>query len=859
MKVSLNHIRYYQQRYKWSADPVSDNIEVLLERIGAQLGAVEEVIDLGKKYESIIVAKVVSCVHHPDADRLHVCKIDDGGKARNVERDPDGYVQVVCGAPNVREGLVVVWLPPGSVVPESADKDPFTLETREIRGQKSNGMLASPRELALGDNHDGILEIDEKDAKPGDDFAKLYRLDDYVIDIENKMFTHRPDCFGMLGVAREIAGIQHQAFTSPEWYKAIVPIESQADGALRLTVTNEIPDLVRRFVALPMSDVTVRPSPLWLQINLIRLGVRPINNVVDLTNYYMLLTGQPLHAYDYDKVKELSNGDQALIVVRHPKPGEKLTLLNGKVIEPRNEAIMIATNNQLIGIGGVMGGASTEVDNNTKNIILECANFDMYSIRRTSMTHGLFTDAVTRFTKGQSPLQNLAVLARMVSDFEELVGASVSGPLIDDNHLEAAVTERQSMYPPVKLDAEFINMRLGLKLSADEMKTLLQNVEFKVDVNGDELTVVAPFWRTDIELREDVVEEVGRLYGYDKLPLKLPRRDLTPAAKDLPMTFKSNLRRVLSKAGANEVLTYSFVHGNLLDKVGQKREDAYQLSNALSPELQYYRLSLTPSLLDKVHANIKAGYDRFALFEIGKAHMKPNGDPVQPPTGEVPGEFERLALVFAANAKASQVYVGAPYYQALAFLMSIFKACGIENEVQLEPLDPGRYVGGTKTKIPQYEVSRAASIILGNINLGDIGEYRATVRRSLKLPEFCAGFELDITALAEAASNHQSRYQTLPRFPKVEQDICLKVAADMAYQQLLEFVQAKSDEVKPANSLLTVEPLDIYQRGDDQGHKQITFRLSIASYNRTLTDSEMNKMLDQVAASAKQTLDVERI
>jgi len=295
-------------------------------------------------------------------------------------------------------------------------------------------------------------------------------------------------------------------------------------------------------------------------------------------------------------------------------------LLNGKTIDPRQEAIVIATDQTIIGLGGVMGGATTEVDSDTTAIILECASFDMYSIRRSSMAHGIFSDAVTRFNKGQSPLQNLAVLADIVRAIQELTAARLASALIDDNNVAAETQARNALYPPIRLTSSYINDRLGLALAAETMATLLKNVEFSVDYDETSLTVKAPFWRTDIELREDIVEEVGRLYGFDKLPLALPLRPLTPASQDDLLELKQTVRTVLSQAGANEILTYSFVHGKLFDNVGQDKALAFKLGNALSPDLQYYRLSLTPSLLDKIHLNVKAGYDQFGVFEIGKAH-----------------------------------------------------------------------------------------------------------------------------------------------------------------------------------------------------------------------------------------------
>jgi phenylalanyl-tRNA synthetase beta chain len=845
MKVSVNWIKQFVD---FELPPVDE----LVQKIGAQLGAVEEVADLGQRYQGIVVVKVVACDKHSNADKLSVCKIDDGGKAKDVERDNDNLVQVVCGAPNVRAGMLAVWLPPGVTVPITVDKEPFAVEARELRGVVSNGMLASPKELAIGDSHEGLLEIDK--GQPGDDFAQLFKLDDSIVDIENKMFTHRPDCFGALGVAREIAGVRHRSFKSPEWYAMDTKLPEPNDETLPLTVTNEVPELAPRFTVVTIGGVKVGPSPTWLQVALSKIGQKPINNIVDLTNFYMLVTGQPLHAYDYDKLKALSGGEAAL-VVRNPKPAEKIKLLNGKEIEPRAEAVMIATDKQLIGIGGVMGGTETEVDENTKNIILECANFDMYSIRRTSMAHGLFTDAVTRFTKGQSPLQCRTVLAKTVADIQKLTGGQVAGSVIDDNHIDQTVLERGSLYEPVKVTTEFINVRLGLELSADEMKQLLENVEFQVDVTGNELTVKAPFWRTDIELREDIVEEVGRLYGYDHLPLMLPKRDLTPTRRDPLLDLKATIRDQLSKAGANEVLTYSFVHGDLLEKAGQDKQQAFQISSALSPDLQYYRMSLTPSLLEKVHPNIKAGYDQFALFELGKAHV--TGELDQDDTN-VPKEVNALSFVYAA--KGSQT--SAPYYIAKKYLMSLLSGFQLRQAVSLEPLENADLYKNPwiEQMTAPFEPHRSA-VLRDEKGLiwGVVGEFKASVRKALKLSSSAAGFEIDPLLLTGNYSQTTQSYVSLPRFPKLTQDITLKVSADLTYQELFDFTWNEVQKSHPKNTLAQLDPRDIFQRDEDKEHKQITFRLEIASYERTLTDSEVNKLLDQIAGAAKTKFGAERI
>ncbi len=874
MKISLNTIKFVNQHYGSAGDPAPHGLDDLVEKIGAQLGAIEEIIDVGSKYEGVVVVRIVSCEKHPNADKLNVCAIDDGGVTSDVERDENGHVQVVCGAPNVRAGLLVAWLPPGSTVPESVGKDPFVLGTRELRGVVSNGMLASARELALGDSHEGIMEIgldsDETAPKPGTTFADAFHLrGDVVLDIENKMFTHRPDCFGFMGVAREIEGIYNRPYKSPAWYTLDAEIPDVEVGVLPLTVSNELPDLVPRFCAIIMRKVTVKPSPQWLQIDLAKVGQRSINNIVDYTNFFMLETGQPLHAYDYDKVKALSRqaDGSAEIIIRHPRHGETIKLLNGKEVEPRAEAIMIAAGDRLIGVGGVMGGADTEVDETTKNIIIEVANFDMYSIRRTAMAHGLFTDAVTRFNKGQSPLQNRAVIAKIVDEIRKFADGKVASELIDDMHVPAEVVERGSVHPPVILTADFINTRLGSQLSADEMKTLLTNVEFDVavdfldhnDQSVQSLTVKAPFWRTDIEIPEDIVEEVGRLYGFDRLPLELPRRSIEAADRNELIELKQKVREVLSRSGANEVLTYSFVHGKLLEKAGQNPEQAFKLSNALSPDLQYYRLSLTPSLLDKVHPNIKAGHDKFALFEIGKGHNLMHADD----DDGLPSEFEMLDLVYAAKDTKSitgdKTQAGAAFYQAKLQLETLANAFGLE--LAYAPIKDDMDYPVTKP----YDLKRSAMVSIkatGDLPdqfLGMVGELRQEVLKNFKLPQQTAAFGIGLRELLAGSKQASLGYRPLPRFPKIEQDICLKVPMAMTYAELYDFVTATLESSKLENSYHSLSPVDIYQRPDDASHKQITLRLSIASYDKTLRDTEVSGLLDQVADAAQTSFGAERI
>ena len=493
-----------------------------------------------------------------------------------------------------------------------------------------------------------------------------------------------------------------------------------------------------------------------------------------------------------------------------------------------------------------MGGADTEVGADTKKIILECASFDMYSIRRTSMAHGLFSDAVTRFSKGQSPGQNDRVLAQAIRMLQDQAGAKLASPIVDDNHYQ----------PPnsVKATAQFINQRLGSGLDSAQVCQLLKNVEIDLEQHDETVIVTPPFWRTDINIPEDLVEEIGRLYGYDKLPQTLPMRDLRPADLNELLVLKNSIRLHLRAAGANELLNYSFIHGNLLAKVGQDCDLAYKLSNALSPDLQYYRLSILPSLLEKIHLNIKAGISQMALFEIGKVHAKNWLD-----EDNLPKEGERLGFVFAADDKvASNEFEGSAYFQARFYLSDVLNKYSIQT--LFIPLLLQTEEAVVVQMAEPFEPSRSAIVtdMISGQMIGIVGDIKASVKADLKLPEFSAGYELDISKILKLKREFND-YVPLPRYPRVEQDISLRVESSLPFNQLFEFVVSKIDQIKPAKSYFELKPLDIYQRTEDQEHVQFAFRLRIASYEKTLKASDINDLLDEVAAAANQQFGAERL
>jgi len=849
MKVSLNVIK---QLINFELPPVDE----LAQLINRQLGKVDRVENLAERYRGARVVRVVECAKHPNADRLSVTKIDDGMAVPDVPRDENGLVQVVCGAPNVQAGMWAVWLPPASTVPASIlEGEPFTLDARKLRGVLSQGMLAAADELAIGTDHEGIVALTPRDLpagktlQPGADFAALFGLDDYVLDIENKMFTHRPDCFGQLGVAREIAGILQQPFTSPAWY-SLEQVFGDGDS-VPLAVSNDIPQLVPRFMAVAIRGVQVAPSPFWLQCQLVAMGAKPINNIVDATNYVMLMTAQPTHAYDYDTLQ----GGQ--LGVRMARQGEMLALLSGKTIELTPDDIVIADAQGPVALGGIMGGSRTEVSATTTTIVLECATFDMYAVRKMAMRHGVFTDALARFNKGQSPLQNAAVLNRLIG----MVGGEQASHVVDIKPFasgQAGMLDEYfaGKYEPATIDitSRFINERLGTSLAENDICTLLNNVEIHSHGPENELGYIClqvPFWRTDLETKEDIVEEIGRLHGFDTVPRQLPMRRIQPARKNPRRELKRVVREALAKAGANEVLSYSFVHERVLKGAGQDPAQAFRLSNALSPDLQYYRLSVLPSLLDKVHANIKAGHSEFMLFEIGKGHTK-----ARIGKDGLPAEQSLVDLVYSSKKPRA----GAAFYQVRATLDQLAHDSGLtlvytpvaaaQDDPVYAPFDINR------SAHIWVESSEAASQPERQL-IGVVGELRPAVVKHFKLPDYTAAASLRLDVMEQIWRDTVVHYQPMSRYPTTARDISIQTSTDVTYDELMQAVSSaitRASKTYPDVTIRDLTPLSIYKATPDASHQTTTFRLTLSSSQATLSAERVRSIIRTVFAPEQHVL-----
>ena len=811
--------------------PNLPEIGELSKLIGARLVEIEGVENLGEKYEDVIIAKVISAEKVENSDHLNLCKIDDGGARKDIERDENGFVQVVCGAPNVRAGIFVAWLPPESIVPETFGGENFKLGARKLMGNMSNGMIASLRELGLGDEHDGILEVSpevfENGIQAGDSFAEKFELNDFLLEVENKSLTHRPDCFGIVGFAREVAGILGEEFIEPEFIKGL-NFEGVEDRKIDIEIQN--PKICERYTAaiFDVSNILKNPNLTIEKTYILRSGMRPIDEITDLANKIMFETAQPLHTFDLEKLEKLNGSSDIKIVVRNAFEGEELELLDGKKIKMNEKDIVIATGESgkiAIALAGAMGGISTAIDENTSKILVESATFNLYNLRNTQMRHGIFSEAITRFTKGIPQMLSRKVLDLFAEDILAMGGKSLSLVADSDNNYREQLK--------ISVSNDEINQVLGTNFSNDQIHRTLENVGILTENENSE-TFLIPFWRNDLHIKEDLIEEVGRLNGYDNIALQLPTRTFKAVKKAKIDLLQSEIREILTASGANEILTYSFIHGDLLEKVDQDSQNSYKIVNSISPDLQYYRQTLTPSLLSKVSQNIRAGFGEFAIFEMNKITEKSLGLNEE----NVPIEQKKLAFVYVNNKGENA------FYQAKNYVDFLCKKLGVEVEFSKFNLEKS-------SLSTEFESKRSAVIEIQNngkkITLGVIGEFKKSVQKSLKLPEATSGFELDLNILLENLAGSNVKIKNFSKFQSVERDISINVDEKREFSEIFNIFENISDKFE--NVEIEVLPIDIFKNSDRT--KNISIRFKITPFEKTLTGEEIHEIVQKIEELAQ--------
>ena len=776
--------------YEWLGDFVDldgvtpkDAAEVLT-RLGVEVESLT-VTD----FSQIIIGKVLEQIPHPKSNKpLWVHQVELGGRT----------AQIIAGAPNAVAGSLVPVALPGTTVPNGT-----LVKDMNIAGYKASGMLCSASELLLGDDHSGILILNS--GKPGDPLTSVIP-NEAIMEVE--VTSNRPDCMGHLGVARELAaGLDRPLKTD---FMPAFTGTANPPGRDLVRVTIEDADLCSRYIGGVIKGVRVGPSPDWIQRRLRACGVRPINNIVDITNYVLLEYGQPLHAFDLDRIVSSE------IQVRRAREHEKLLCLDGVVREFTADMLVIADAKRPVAIAGVIGGEESAVTSSTADILLEAATFSGPSVRQTARTFGLRTEASARFEKGLPPELALAGARRAASLIAELAGGSV--------HREWADVYPRPQEPiRVNLRPGLVDDVLGMHVPLEEAEAILKRLNFHVRVLGDgEWDVLPPVFRLDVTIPEDLVEEVGRVYGYDRVPPTLPGRRHTTWTPSVPSLDRrlDAAREVLAGAGFTETWNPALVSGRELENL-RVAAHALRVSNALSDDMDTLRTSLLPSLIDAAALNRDRGRADIRLYEIAAAYVARVGEK----DGQ-PEEPLRLAAVATAGT------TGESGRQAFYTLKSVLDAC-------LGSLGAPACTY-QRAAAELFHPGRCAAVIIDGRQLGYVGEVHPTALSSAKVDGRVVAFEIDVQPVVEAAP--VPRAQPLPRFPGIERDLAVVVEEHVAAGALLAAIKEAG-----GNLLEAARAFDEYHGTQvPEGSKSIAFTLTFRSPERTLTDAEVDKVMSEI-------------
>ncbi len=736
---------------------------------------------------------------------------------------PDKTFSVICGAPNAAPGLRTAFAPPGATLPASAAfpanaafPGGRAIKAAKIRGTVSEGMLCSELELGIGQDGSGILEL-PADAPLGAPLIQYLGLDDAILEIE--ITPNRPDALSVVGVAREVAALTGAPFRFPQ----IAVKEGEAEAAMLATVEILDPDLCPRYAARVITGLTVKPSPPWLAQRLRAVGLRPINNLVDVTNYVLWEMGQPLHAFDYDTIS------QHTIVVRRARPGERLRTLDGqdRALEP--DMLMICDPERAVAIGGVMGGGNTEVTAATTTVLLESAYFNPGSVRRTARALGLHTDAAYRFERGADIEGLREALDRAAQLMADLGGGAVAKGVVD-------VYPGPKPRPRIALRRSRIERLIGACPTHEDVVKILQALGFAVDDSGVALQVVVPSFRRDIAQEDDLVEEIIRVWGYDKIPSTLSRGSrLQPVTRPADLTLSGKVTAALTAAGLYQAVTYAFVDPGRLAAMGWSAPEALiALQNPISVERSVLRPSLAPGLLEVVALNGSRQIPDVRVFEVGQTFA-----PHRDEDGDCPAHEELWVAVVMTGQRAARAWHAggerADVYDAKGAAELVVAAAGV-GEAGVTP-----YAAG---KGPRYlEEGRAAALTAAGREIGCFGEVALHVREAFDLPAALFLAEVSLTALL-ALPRCEIRYEPLPRFPAVQRDLAVVVAAEVTAGQVEAAIRAMKLPL-----LSRIALFDVYEGGQvGAGKRSLGWSLTFQAADRTLTDKEVNDLHAKIVA-----------
>ncbi len=785
MKVSLSWLNNYIPIDKESYSSIADSLTM----VGLEVDSVTDRYDY---LDSVVVGRIVNIKAHPNAEKLKVCDVDVGSRV----------IRVVCGAPNIHEDMAVPVALPGTRFPEGS-----VLEKGRIRNELSEGMLCSEAELGLGTDRSGVMILDQKQLT-GDKLAKALELSDMVFEID--LTPNRPDCLSIIGIAREIAALQQTTIKYPE-----TSLSDAGDKISDLTsITIKAPDLCPRYSARLVFDINIAPSPFWLQDRLMSVGLRPINNIVDITNFVLMETGQPLHAFDFDRLSDHR------IVVRQAKKGETFITLDKKEHLLTPDMLMICDGEKPVALAGIMGGHNSEVTESTTRVLIESAYFTPVGIRKTSKKLGISSESSHRFERGVDPEGIITALNRAAQLMSELDGSNLIEGIIDNY-------SKINSAGPITLNVGHTNRLLGTSFDQDKIENLLKSIEFNVEKTGnDELAVVPPSFRVDIARPVDLIEEIARLSGYNNIPTTYP---LIPAEARHPekqFRLRNRLKKIMTGFGFTETINYSFINRLYCDSLrlesADQRRNMVNILNPLTEEQAVMRTSLIPGLLETIHRNIAQQTKSLRLFEVGKIYINREKD-------NLPEEIEMLAGIWTGSRTNASWYSkesGCDFFDIKGVVE------GLLNRVKIDRI---KFTCMPDNSCTYTRPGHTAQILQEKKLIGLAGEIHPQVLRNFDLKQAAFIFELDLKAISDLIPE-TIRSKPIPKFPSISRDITIIIDKDLESSKPLEAIRKSGDKL-----IENLYLFDVFE-GDTipQNKKSISLRITYRSKHKTLEDDEVN-------------------
>lgn len=788
MLVSYNWLKQYTN--------VEDNANALAEKITRGGIEVEGVEYLAEEISNVVVGYVVSKEKHLDAEKLNVCQVNVGEEEN---------LQIVCGAPNVDAGQYVIVAKVGAKLPG------IKIKKAKLRGVESQGMICSLAELGLSKsvvpkNYQEGIYVFETEQELGSDVVEVLGLNDYILDLS--ITPNRADALSMRGLTYELGALYNNKVD----FKDVEKEENYEATSLQVAIES---DSCRNYVGQVVKNVEVKSSPLWLQTRLMNSGIRPINNIVDITNYVLLEFGQPMHAFDKDLV-----GDK--IVVRDAKEGEVLETLDGEERKLQTTDLVITDGTRAIALGGVMGGKNTEVSEETKNIILESAYFNPTSVRRTSAAHGLRSDSSARFEKGIDPNMQKAALARAVELILELCPNAVV-----ESSVGIVKKEEEKV---VEITTSYINNYLGITLSTEEIVTILEGLSFTVEVTGENLVVKVPTRRPDISIKQDLVEEVIRIYGYDNLASTLPKfSKTTKGGLTYSQRMVRDLRAVYASLGFNDTINYSLVSEEEATQYTLENHHKVRLLMPMTETHSTLRQSLIPGLLNTVQYNVARKQKDLKLLEIGRVFFGSGDDNIQPKetlylSAALTGE-ERVTKWLKESSSLD-------FFAAKGYLEVVFDRLGLDEKVTYK-----------KSKLEGMHPGRFAEVYLGEKRIGFIGEVHPQVADKLGINTTYV-FEINLDEVI-SESKVKPKYEEVTKYPEITRDIAMLVDVKDEYQNIYNVIESVNSKL-----ITKVELFDLYVGAELLvGKKSLALTITYSDKQKTLTDEEVTAVHDKVLSA----------